>query len=286
MTEVDIGFLKQWTGKQRQQSDDISLFPAKALAAALDRNILPAKGGALPVFWEWLYFLETPLASATGADGHPGKGDFLPPVPLARRMWASGHAEYNRPLVIGAAAERSSTVKSVDLKEGSTGQLIFVTVEHDIFQAGQLCIRQSQNIVYREQSTHKQPLPPARTPPADAGWQNTLFPDPVLLFRYSALTFNGHRIHYDREYATEQEHYPGLVVHGPLLVTLLCELQYQNAPELTIKSLGFKAVRPTFEGNPMGVMGRLDKQSLQLWSVDDEGALCMKIDAEVEADLV
>jgi 3-methylfumaryl-CoA hydratase len=285
MTSVDIDHLKEWTGKIQYQADDIGLFPTQALAAALDNEQLPEKGDVLPVFWEWLYFLATPRASATGTDGHPSKGGFLPPVPLPRRMWAAGQAQRHRPVIIGQPAERVSTIKTVDLKEGSTGVLVFVTVEHDIKQQGELCIRQQQDIVYREAPARNAPLPPVKSPPENPDWQQTVTPDPVMLFRYSALTYNGHRIHYDRTYATGEEFYPALVVHGPLLVTLLFELQRQQAPELVIKGFKFRAVRPTFDSHPFQVQGKLNGDQLQLWSVDKDNALCMQIDAELSSSL-
>jgi 3-methylfumaryl-CoA hydratase len=149
MSDIDITYLQAWVGKQETKEDDISLFQAQALAAALDNKIVPQKGDALPPFWEWMYFLATPKASATGVDGHPDKGGFLPPVPLPRRMWAAGEVELFTALVIGKPATRLSTIESVELKSGSTGTLVFVNVKHDISQEGVLCIRQIQNIVYR-----------------------------------------------------------------------------------------------------------------------------------------
>lgn len=284
MTSIDINHLKEWTGRRETVRDDIRLFPAQAMSAMLDNEELPQKGDVLPLFWEWLYFLPVPRASATGADGHPGKGGFLPPVPLPRRMWAAGESARFNPVVIGQAAERQSTIKSVDLKEGSTGTLVFVNVEHEIYQNGNLCIRQLQNIVYREQPEPGTPLPSPKSPPENPDWEQTVVPDPVMLFRYSALTYNGHRIHYDRTYATEEEFYPALVVHGPLLVTLLLELQRRQVPELSIRSFKFRAVRPTFDTHPLRLQGNLQAKQgetprLQLWSVDQNNALCMKIDA-------
>lgn len=281
MSSIDINHLQTWVGKQETLEDDITLFPARALAAALGNTTLPNKGDELPVFWEWLYFLPTPQASATGADGHPAKGGFLPPVPLPRRMWAAGEAEILKPLIIGQPAKRVSTIESVDLKSGSTGALVFVNVRHEIFQNQDLCINQVQNIVYREQPATDAPQPPAKPAPEDAQWQQTITPDPVLLFRYSALTYNGHRIHYDRTYAIQEELYPALVVHGPLLVTLLMELKRQQCPVDKIASFRFRAVRPTFDTSPFKVEGKREGNRLSLWSADSHSALCMKLDAEL-----
>lgn len=197
MTDIDISHLQEWVGKQESKDDDIGLFPAQALAAMLDNKVLPVKGDALPAFWEWLYFLASPFSDATGADGHPEKGGFLPPVPLARRMWAAGEVECFQSLIIGQTATRLSTIESVDLKSGSTGTLVFVNVRHDISQNDELCISQVQNIVYREQPAANAPLPPVKPAPEASEFSKQITPDPVLLFRYSALTYNGHRIHYD-----------------------------------------------------------------------------------------
>lgn len=281
MSAIDIEYLKQWVGKQQAQHDDITLFPARALAAALNNASLPEKGDALPLFWEWMYFLPTPLGSETGKDGHPDKGGFLPPVPLPRRMWAAGEVELNHPLLIGQEAKRVSTIESVELKEGSTGTLVFVNVRHDIYQNESLCISQVQNIVYREQPGERSELPPGKPAPEDAQFSAEIDPDPVLLFRYSALTYNGHRIHYDRDYAVDEELYSALVVHGPLLVTLLLELQRHELVERTIKQFKFRAVRPTFDKDSFSVAGKLEGNTLSLWSADAGGNTCMTIKAEL-----
>jgi len=282
MTDIDIAHLQKWVGKQETKEDDLSLFPAQALAAALNNTTLPNKGDALPAFWEWLYFLATPLSSATGSDGHPDKGGFLPPVPLPRRMWAAGEVECFKPLLIGQTASRLSTIESVELKSGSTGTLVFVNVRHEISQAGELCISQVQNIVYREQPSANAPLPPAKPAPSEHDFLTSITPDPVLLFRYSALTYNGHRIHYDRTYAVEEELYPALVVHGPLLVTLLLELRRNHLSDKSLKKYKFRAVRPTFDNAKFTVAGKREGSNLSLWSADNSGALCMTIKAELK----
>lgn len=279
MTGIDIDYLKTWEGKQETKEDDITLFPAQALAAALNNEHVPQKGDALPPFWEWLYFLPTPRGDATGADGHPDKGGFLPPVPLPRRMWAAGEVECIRPLIIGQPASRVSTIDSVELKSGSSGTLVFVNVRHDISQAGELCISQVQNIVYREAATEPTILPPGKSASADLDVMHLVKPDPVLLFRYSALTYNGHRIHYDRDYAVQEEFYPALVVHGPLLVTLLLELKHQHYGKLNLNSFKFRAVRPTFDTAAFSVSAKQNGKDLSLWSADESGSVCMTLQA-------
>lgn len=283
MTDIDIAYLQQWVGKQETHEDDLALFPARALAAALNNETLPEKGDALPLFWEWMYFLPTPRADATGTDGHPDKGGFLPPVPLPRRMWAAGEVNAHQALKIGSPATRTSTIESVELKQGSTGTLVFVNVRHDIHQFEQLCISQVQNIVYREAPQQKTsaPLPAGKPAPDSCDFSRVIQADPVLLFRYSALTYNGHRIHYDRDYAIQEEQYPALVVHGPLLVTLLLELQRANLSERAIRQFKFRAMRPTFDSHPFQVAGRLDESTLSLWSADEDNFLCMSIQAQL-----
>jgi 3-methylfumaryl-CoA hydratase len=281
MTDLDIDFLKQWEGRQEVKNDDISLFPAQALAAALNNDHIPQKGDALPVFWEWLYFLPTPRGDATGADGHPDKGGFLPPVPLPRRMWAAGEVDCLKALIIGEPATRVSTIESVELKSGSSGTLVFVNVRHDISQGGGLCISQVQNIVYREAAGGPSELPPGKSASADLDVMHLVKPDPVLLFRYSALTYNGHRIHYDRDYAVREEFYPALVVHGPLLVTLLLELQRQHFSKFRAKSFKFRAVRPTFDTAAFSVSAKRKGAELSLWSADESGSVCMTLTAQL-----
>jgi len=284
MTAIDIEHLLTWVGKQETREDDITLFPAQALAAALDDPEVPQKGDSLPPFWEWMYFLPTPSASATGRDGHPDKGGFLPPVPLPRRMWAAGEVECHEPLIIGSPAKRISTIDSVDLKEGSTGTLVFVNVRHEIEQNDRLCIRQVQNIVYREQPSERAALPTGKPAPQDAQFARSVQANPVLLFRYSALTYNGHRIHYDRDYAVNEELYPALVVHGPLLVTLLLDLKRRKLPQAQLKSYTFRAVRPTFDNQTFSLAGKQDGTALSLWSADEDGYLGMSIQATLASE--
>ncbi len=286
MTDIDIGFLQEWVGKQETCVDDITLFPARALAAALNSDTLPEKGDDLPLFWEWMYFLATPRSDETGVDGHPAKGGFLPPVPLPRRMWAAGEVESMRAIVIGEPATRISTIESVDLKSGSTGTLVFVNVRHEIFQRDELCISQVQNIVYREQPVSNDgplALPPGKEAPTEHDVTQVITPDPVLLYRFSALTYNGHRIHYDRDYAVAEELYPALVVHGPLLVTLLLQLQRTALSDRQIKSFKFRAMRPTFDNQSFDVSAKVDGNALALWSSDADGFICMSIKAELAA---
>lgn len=276
---LNIEYLQTWVGREQRAVDSLPLFPARALAAALDHAELLQAGDALPPCWHWLYFLETPAASATGSDGHPLKGGFLPPVPLPRRMWAAGAIDIKQPLRLGVPAEKISTVRSVEMKSGRSGTLIFVTLEHRLLQNDQLCISEEQNLVYREAPCEPMPQPPGEPAPMAADWSRTLQPDPVLLFRYSALTYNSHRIHYDRDYAVREEFYPGLVVHGPLLATLLLDLVAREHPSQCVTSFRFRAQRPAFDFNPLLLCGRCDGDNIQLWSADQDNFIGMSATA-------
>lgn len=282
---IDLAYLQGWVGRECRRRDELTPFAAQALAAALDREHLPQSGEPLPPGWQWLYFLDTPRASVTAEDGHPARhpesGGFLPPVPLPRRMWAAGAMEVERPLVLGRPAEKDTLIRSVDAKTGSSGALVFVRLEHTLSQQGRVCIRETQDLVFRDRPSSVAPLPPGQPAPAAAHWTRRVTPDPVLLFRYSALTFNAHRIHYDRSYAIEQERYPALVVHGPLLATLLLELTAAVLPDDMLHGFRFKALRPTFDTSAFTVNARRDGSQLELWTADADGYRCMSAEAQL-----
>ncbi|HET6829095.1 MAG TPA: MaoC family dehydratase N-terminal domain-containing protein, partial [Ramlibacter sp.] len=259
--------------------------PVRALTATLDRSDpAPHAGTPVPPLWHWLYFLPMHAASEIGPDGHAKRGGFLPPVPLPRRMWAGGRLtwETGNPLRVGDAARRISRIASVSHKAGRTGGLVFVTVAHEVHNAHGLALTEEHDIVYRGAPQPGDPVPEPVAAEQGAAWQRELTPGEVLLFRYSALTFNGHRIHYDRRYVTGAEGYPGLVVHGPLIATLLLDLVRRNS-DAPVRSFAFKAVRPTFDGRPMRVNGNREGGSVGLWAQDNEGWLTMKATAELQA---
>ncbi|HWH84076.1 MAG TPA: MaoC family dehydratase N-terminal domain-containing protein [Burkholderiaceae bacterium] len=275
MNLIDIHDLQRWVGRQAESTQSLDPFPARALAAALDRvDALPADG-TLPLPWHWLYFLDTPTSSGTGADGHPTRGGFLPPVPLPRRMWAAGRLRVMAPLVLGQPAYKTSRIASVDLKEGKTGALVFVNLEHTLQQRGMTCLVEEQNIVYRDMPVASAPLPATEAAATDADWETTILPDPVLLFRFSALTYNGHRIHYDRDYAVQHEFYPALVVHGPLLATWLLDLLRREVRDATVSEFRFRAVRPTFDTDVVRVCGKRDGMQVMLWTANTQGFVGM-----------
>ncbi|MFZ9670615.1 MAG: FAS1-like dehydratase domain-containing protein [Burkholderiaceae bacterium] len=276
-----------WVGRQQRQSDQLSATPARALAATLDREESYELGDALPGLWHWLYFLPLHRQSELGVDGHAKRGGFLPPVPLPRRMWAGGQLNWHQPLKIGDSVERVSTIKSVTHKSGKTGDLVFVAVEHAISNAQGLAMTEVHDIVYRGNppaSAHGAPMAAGELAPTDADFERSLTPDDVLLFRYSALTFNGHRIHYDRRYVTTEEGYPGLVVHGPLIATLLVDLVRRQPGLGPLRSFDFRAIRPTFDGQPMKVCGKsMGDGQISLWAQDHQGFVTMKATAVLAA---
>jgi 3-methylfumaryl-CoA hydratase len=274
---ASIEDLQGWTGRQHVASDDLMPFHAQALAAALDLDP-PAAGAPLPACWHWLYFLQAATGAGTGPDGHAHhEAGFLPPAPLPRRMWAAGSLHFEAPLIIGTPAERQSTIKSIDLKQGKTGKLVFFAVEHEILQRGALCLREEQTLVYREIPPGPAPLPEGERSAITPDWSRTVIPDPVLLFRYSALTYNGHRIHYDRSYAVTQEFYPALVVHGPLLATLLMNFCTHHAGPAA--KFSFRAIRPSFDTSPIILQGKQSGEKVELWTEDSAGFVCMTAQA-------
>lgn len=282
---MDIDTLRQWTGRTESFEDDITAFPVRALGATLDLNLAPvARGDAVRPLWHWLYFLPSAPHAELGEDGHPKRGGFLPPVPLPRRMWAGGRLQFHQPLRVGESASRHSRILDVTAKTGRSGSLAFVTVEHQYASARGLAISEQHDIVYREAAAPDAPQPAAVMAPTDEEWVRDIMADPVLLFRYSALTFNGHRIHYDPDYCRDVEHYPGLIVHGPLLATLLLDLVHRQLPTAVVRSFSFKGVRPTFAGQRFQVCGKRDATGTQvsLWVRQADGALAMTATAEIQ----
>ncbi len=259
------------------------MVPLRALSATLDRDgAVIDTGTEVPPCWHWLYFLPLHRQSEIGPDGHAQRGGFLPPVPLPRRMWAGSRLEFLAPLRAGQAIARTSRIADVRMKEGRSGPLVFVQVHHDIHADGQHAIHEEHDIVYRDLPLPGEPAPAGLPAPQDALWTREVVPDDVLLFRYSALTFNGHRIHYDRRYVTEVEGYPGLIVHGPLIATLLLDLLHRQRPTARVHRFAFKAMKPIFDIAPFRVCGRMaGDQAVKLWAVTPEGHLAMDASAEL-----
>ena len=273
---MPIDDLKSWIGKTQAAEDFAAPFPVRALGPTLDEDDPePRTGDPLPPLWHWLYFLEAVRASKIGPDGHPERGDFLPPVPLPRRMWAGSRFSFDgEPLRIGDTIKRASNIKSVESKTGSTGAMVFVTVQHMISGPRGVSLVEEHDIVYREAASPGEQARPARPAPADPTWSRTVMPDPVLLFRFSALTFNGHRIHYDQPYVTGTEGYPGLIVHGPLMGMLQIELARRSNSGKIARSFEFRALSPAFAGNPLTVGARREADgAVTTWIANAEGGL-------------
>ena len=276
---VDIDHLRGWIGRQEILNDSVAEFPVRALSATLDRDdALPQPGDVLPPLWHWLYFLPTARQSALGPDGHPTRGGFLPPVPLPRRMWAGGRFVFHQPLRLGEPIRRVSTVMDVTMKLGRTGPLVFVLVRHEVFGPDGLALTEEHDIVYRDAPAADEVPPAPRAAPDTAVWSRDIVPDDVLLFRYSALTFNGHRIHYDRRYVTGVEGYPGLIVHGPLIATLLLDLLRRKSGA-TLARFQFRALKPLFDIAPFSVHGVPTEDGASLWARDAQGWITMQAQA-------
>ena len=242
----------------------------------LDREQLATEAGDdLPPLWHWFYFLGTAPQARLGVDGHPERGGFMPPIELPRRMFAGSRLRFHRPLSLGRPAERQAEIRDVTLKTGRSGRLAFVTVAYRFVQDGECCIEEEQDIVYREPGAPVPAPEPVDAPPPEPGaWQRTIEPDPRLLFRFSALTFNAHRIHYDRAYARDEEGYPGLVVHGPLNAILLADLVHRHA-DRPIVEFEFRGVAPLFDLAPFRLLGRPDgaRVALEVRGPDERTAL-------------
>ncbi len=271
--------LNQWLGKTEAMADTLDLRPANLLAATLGQAQNFKLGDKLPALWHWLYFLTARPPEELGRDGHPLLGDFLPPVDLPRRMWAGGRYTFLQPLRLGDQAVKTSRIENITLKSGRSGALCFVTVSNTISVAGQDCLREEHDIVYREDP--KTDTPPAIVPEVvqTPDWHREMHADPVMLFRYSALTFNGHRIHYDRIYCRKVEGYPDLVVHGPLIGTLLLDLAVKALPERALKHYRFRALSPVFDSMTFSLNGNLTGNEATLWAEQPGGTPAIKATA-------
>jgi len=273
-----LDHLRDWIGRSEQRDDIVTAAPLAGLSATLDRadDPAPTAGTALPPLAHWLYFLPQAPQREIGTDGHPKRGGFLPPVPLPRRMWAGGRLSFHHALHVGEAVTRRSTITRVDAKHGRSGALVFVTVQHQILDARGEAVTEEHDIVYRDNPEPGATPPVPAMAPTDEQFSREIVPDPVLLFRYSALTFNGHRIHYDRSYVTEVEGYPGLIVHGPLIATLLVDLLRREMPAATLKRFEFKAASPLFDIHPFTPCGKRGADgSVALWARNHQGQLAM-----------
>jgi 3-methylfumaryl-CoA hydratase len=278
MTEkLDIDHLRQWIGRTQEASDIVTAQLVKGLRATLFQEVgEPRTGDAAPFTVHWCLAQPVFPMSMLGPDGHPTRGGFLPPVPLPRRMWAGGELQFIDPLRVGDEATRTSRISDVTVKSGSTGTLCFVAVEHVITTSRGVAIRERHDIVYRDIGGAPAAAPKAPPPPPVAKHRESHVSDPVLLFRYSALTFNGHRIHYDRDYVTRVEGYPGLIFHGPMQAAFIVELAAKLHNGRPPKRLTYRGVQPLFEGTEFSVNANDKDGGLELWIANTEGQPTMK----------
>ena len=269
--------LSSWIGRSETVHDTIGPTPVVALTATLDHPAAAVEPGSpLPPLWHWLYFLPMHRQSEIGADGHAKRGGFLPAVPLPRRMWAGSQFEFRAPLRVGDRVARTSTIADVSSKQGRSGQLVFVKVRHELRCNGatEPALVEFHDIVYREAQRADDVAPPPQAAAVFAPWRREIVADDVLLFRYSALTFNGHRIHYDRRYVTEVEGYPGLVVHGPLTAALLLQLVRQSTPRPVV-AFSFRGLAPLFDGLPLRLVGRPEGDAVALEAQASDGSVAL-----------
>lgn len=265
MTDLDE-HLRDWSPEDLHDADPLPAERVEALAAVLDTPAHLADRDALPLLWHWVCFQEWPGHGELGRDGHPAAGHFLPPIPDRRRMFAGGRLTTHRPLEVGRRAERTRSLANVAVKTGRSGQMVFVTVRSVFRQDGQDCLTEEHDYVYRsgESAAKSSEAPrPTELPRSEAAWQQPFTGDPVRLFRYSALTANAHRIHYDAPYAREVEAYPDLVVHGPLLVLLLAELGRARSGR-SASTVDYRLRRPVFAGDPVLLTGEPDGSAAAL----------------------
>ncbi|WP_300042696.1 MaoC family dehydratase N-terminal domain-containing protein [uncultured Paracoccus sp.] len=274
MTAPDIDHLRQWIGRVEEKSETVTDALVDRFNATFDVEGEARDGDAAPVM---IHLCVAPPAAPThalGPDGHPARGGFLPPVPLPRRMWAGGSMRFHGDVRVGERVRRISTIRDVVVKEGRTGQLCFVTVDHRIESAGRLVVEERQDIVYRgidaPGAAHKAPEPAPH-----GRHRRVVEPAAALLFRYSALTFNGHRIHYDNPYTREQEGYPGLIVHGPMQATQLVQFAQQIRGKRPAQ-FDFRSLSPIFDIADYTLNAEEDGDGLRLWTAYADGPVAMQ----------
>lgn len=276
----DLDTLRRWVGRTQEKTEVMSTAHCNLLELTLDRSPLLKNNDPLPPLWHFITHLDSATQSRLGSDGHPLRGDFLPPVALPRRMWAGGRFTFHEDIHLGDTVTKRSTVDKVEMKEGRAGSLCFVTVTHELLVDGDVRVSEEQDLVYREDPAPGAPRPEPKPAPDNAEFSRTITPSEVLLFRYSALTFNGHRIHYDRDYARDVEGYGGLVVHGPLTATLLADMAAaESGARLT--SFSFRGLAPLFDDEPFTISGSRSGNELSLWATTPLGGLAMQATASV-----
>ena len=279
MRTLDLDYLCSWIGKSRTDEDLISARQSNLMAATV--GFPPKKlcdGESLPHLWHWIYFLEGAPVNELGLDGHPARGGFMPPVPLPNRMWAGGRVEFISPVIIGSIVRKESSILKVDYKQGRSGDLVFVTVRHEVkSQLGILLIREEQDIVYKKSNPTK-PVKSTQSIMPAAQFTKTYTPNSTMLFRYSALTFNGHRIHYDMDYCRKTEGYQNLVIHGPLNATMLAGFA-EEISNIKLDTFRYQGLSPAVLGTSITLHASIDERTITLWATMENGTICMKAEA-------
>ena len=284
MSELNLDLLNQWLGKEQVIEDVISAEIANRMNVTLNREPNFKNGDVLPPAWHWMYHHAPERAENLGVEGHAKLGLFMPPVEYSLgepplRMWAGGSFVFDRPILIGQRVAKRSTIKSITPKTGRSGRMCFVIVEHELSVDGERCLLEDQTIVYREPSKTKSRVVQAQAARDDGEFSAEYTPDPIMLFRYSALTFNGHRIHYDVDFCRNHEGYPDLVVHGPLTATLILDLYHHQFSDMRIAAFSYRGRSPLFNPNPFAVHGRADGNA---WATNHEGGLAMSAQIEFQ----
>ena len=274
----DLDTLRHWVGRTAESADLVSPVSCRKLANTLGQAATLEVGDVLPPLWHFINHVDAVPMGDVGHDGHPRRGGFLPPVALPRRMWAGGRLTFHGDLFVGDTVTKRSTVESVEMKEGRSGSLCFVSVRHELSVCDEIRITEEQDLVYRDDPAPDAPQPTPKPAPDDADFTATVTPSAVMLFRYSALTFNGHRIHYDRDYARDVEGYPNLVFHGPLTATLLANMAALETGE-RLASFSFRGMAPLFDDEPFTISGRRDGDELSLWATTPSGGIAMQASA-------
>ena len=279
---IDLDHLREWVGREREDEDVAGLRHARLMAATVGRPGPALQAGdPLPPLWHWIYFLEGVPPAELGRDGHPARGAFLPPVPLSNRMWAGGRVDFDAPVPLGAPIRKRSRILSVDAKHGRSGPLVFVTVLHEVFADGQRCVAEEHDIVYRDPPPAESGAAATGESPAPGAHRREIEPDTTLLFRYSALTFNGHRIHYDLDYCRRVEGYANLVIHGPLVATLLAGFA-QELGGRPVRRFEYRALKPAILGTTLTLEADREGDRVEAWCRLAEGGVSMRASALLE----
>ncbi|MDN5842697.1 MAG: MaoC family dehydratase N-terminal domain-containing protein [Alcaligenaceae bacterium] len=282
MSTLDLEHLRQWIGKEEISTDQMALRHARLMSATLGLSQDDMQEGMpLPALWHWIYFLDGQPPEALGRDGHPALGGFLPPVPLPNRMWAGGSVTFNAQVPLGSSVDKRSRIQSVEHKRGRSGELVFVTVLHEILHEGKVAISETHDIVYKQASGVPKTVTPMQMPVPTHS--KRVQPDSTMLMRYSALTFNGHRIHYDVDYCRNVEGYPNLVIHGPLCATLLAGFAHEVGGR-PIRQFRYRGVQPSLLGAELSVNAAkgVDGSDLTMWIGLPDGGVSMRAEVQLQ----